>query len=480
MVITTTRSTAGLNPMAKISVREKVAYSFGDIGTNIVYAPATSFFLFYLTSVAGIGAAIAGTILLVGQLLNGVTDLIVGALVDKTNTRWGKMRPWILWSTAPMMLFFVLMFNVPGGFDETGRIIWAFISYTLVMSVFFTASNVAYNALVSVITANPKTRVVLSTFRFFAAIATTLLISYITIPLVDALGGGQQGWGRTTVIYGVIGLVTLMTVFFGTKERVVAAPEDRSDRIPLRVLLKQLFANKYFLLSGGMFLGFHLISSLTSGVGIYYATNVLGDASLFGTITLATLLPPLVGIALMPALLGRLGKRNAFLIGLALQIVGSVIVIVNPTDFTIVLIGLLVRGVGSVPFAAGMVAMVADVVDYGEWKFGARIDGLTYSAVAFGQKVGSGVGGAAVGWVLAAGDYQSLATEQPESAVAAIQAAFVWLPLILIVLTAVVVYFLDVEKYRAPIQEFLAIRRGAAAEAVAEAEGDEKSTDPIA
>jgi glycoside/pentoside/hexuronide:cation symporter, GPH family len=450
----------GLDPMAKLGVREKLSYSLGDVASNVVFMPASSFFLFYLTTVAGIGAGIAGTILLVGQLLNGITDITMGAMMDKTSTRWGKMRPWILWTAPPLMLCFVLMFSVPAGLDETGRIIWTFIMYSLVMAVFFTASNVAYSALVSVMTANPKTRVVLSTFRFFAAIATTLIVSYITIPLVEGFGGGQQGWTATTAIYGLIGLVTLLTVFFGTKERVIEAREDeRSDRQPLRVLLKQLFANKYFSIAAAMFLGFYLISGITSGVGIYYATDVLGDPSLFGTITLATLAPPLVGIAFMPALLARIGKRTAFLIGLGLQLIGSLIVVIDPSNFTIVLVGLLVRGFGSVPFAAGMVAMVADVVDYGEWKFGTRIDGLTYSAVSFGQKVGSGVGAAAVGWVLAAGGYQSLATSQPDSAVAAIQAAFIWLPVVLIVLLTVVVYFLDVEKYNPQIQAFLTGRR---------------------
>lgn len=453
--------TLPLDPLAKIGLREKLSYGVGDIGANLVYGPATAFFLFYLTSVAGIGAAIAGTILLVGQLLNGVTDIAIGAVIDKTKTRWGKLRPWMLWSTPPLMLFFVLMFSIPPVLDETGRIIWAFVCYALVMSVFYTMSNVAYNALISVMTANPKSRVVLSTFRFFAAIATTLVISYITLPLVEGFGGGQQGWTITIGAFGLIGMVTLLTVFFGTKERVVDEGDSSSDQTPLRVLLKQLFANKYFLLSGAMFIGFYLVSSLTSSVGVYYATDVLGDASLFGTITLATLLPPLIGIAFMPAVLARLGKRNAFLIGLGLQIVGSVIVVLAPTDFTIVMIGLLVRGVGSVPFAAGMVALVADVVDYGEWKFGTRIDGLTYSAVAFGQKVGSGVGGAAVGWVLAAGGYESLAPTQSDSAIAAIQTAFVWLPLVIIVLTAVVVYFLDVEKYSPQMQQFLASRREA-------------------
>lgn len=454
---------AALDPLERISVREKVAYSFGDIATNLVYAPATSFFLFYLTTVVGIGAGIAGTVLLVGQLLNGVTDLVVGALIDKTSTRWGKLRPWILWTAAPMMLFFVLMFNVPTQLDEVGKIVWTFVTYSLVMAVFFTASNVAYSALTSVMTANPKTRVVLTTFRFFAAIVTTLVVSYVTVPIVDAFGGGQQGWSATTLIYGIVGLVTMLTVFFGTRERIVEnIHSESSARFPLRVLLKQLFSNRYFPLAGGMFLCAYLLASLTSGVGIYFATDVLGDASLFGTITLATLAPPLLGIAFMPALLAKISKRRAFLLGLAFQAVGSVVIILDPTNFAVVLTGLLIRGVGTVPFAAGMVAIVADIVDYGEWKNGTRIDGLTYSAVTFGQKVGSGVGAAAVGWVLAAGGYQSGATAQPDSAISAIQAAFIWLPLILIAITAVLIHFLDVEKFSSEIREFLATRESGA------------------
>lgn len=445
--------------LERVPLREKFSYALGDIGSNLVFAPATSFILFYFTDVAGIGAAIAGTVVLVGQLMNGVVDLVVGGLIDKTSTRWGKTRPWILWSAPPLMVSFVLLFSVPAGLDDTGKVIWALVLYTLVMAVFFTASNVAYSALLSVMTVSPKTRVTLTTFRFFAAVLTTLVVNYATLPLIGALGGGQGAWTGAMTVYAVIGLVTLIAVFLGTKERVQPESEAHSSKAqPMKKLLKQLFKNHYFWLSGALFVCFYLLSGLSQGAGVYYATVILGDAGLFGIISLATLLPPLIGIGFMPAILGRFGKRRSFLVGIGVQLLGGIVMIVAPEDFTVVLVGLIIRGIGSVPFTAGLFAIVADVVDYGEWKFGTRIDGLTYSAVVFGQKVGAGLGTAAIGWILATGSYDGTLTTQPESAVTAIQVAFLYIPIVIMVITAVVIFFLNVEKHGPQIADFFAAR----------------------
>ncbi|AYF99260.1 MFS transporter [Protaetiibacter intestinalis] len=446
----------------RVSMREKLSYAAGDIGSNLVFAPATSFVLFYFTDIAGIGAAIAGTAILLGQLLNGVVDLVVGVLIDKTKTRWGKTRPWILWSALPLMMCFVLMFSVPSGLDDTGKVVWAFVTYALVMAVFFTASNVAYSALLSVMTPDSTTRVTLTTFRFFAAIATTLAVSYATFPLVGALGGGQQGWTTTASIYAVLGLGALLTVFFGTRERLRPTDEFSSTRRPVKELLGFLFRNRYFWLAAALFVGFYLFNGMNQAAGVYFAADILGDPAAFGTLSLAALAPLLIGIVFMPALVGRFGKRRMFLAGIAIQIAGSIVVAIAPENLGVVLAGLLIRGVGGIPFSAALFAIVADVVDFGEWKFGVRIDGLTYSAVVFGQKIGAGLGAAGTGWILAFGAYDADLREQPASAISAIEFAYIYAPIALLALTAVAIWFLDVEKHGLAIRQFLQSRNAAA------------------
>ncbi|MEU4226998.1 glycoside-pentoside-hexuronide (GPH):cation symporter [Nonomuraea sp. NPDC026600] len=439
-----------------IKIQEKIAYAFGDIGSNLVYAPATSFVLFYLTNVAGIGAAIAGTILLIGQLLNGFTDVTIGVLIDRTSTRWGKARPWVLWTAVPLTVSFVLLFSVPAGFGETGKIVWVLIMYTLVMAVFFTASNVAYSAMLSVMTPSPKTRVTLTTFRFFSALLTTLIVNSITLPVVGALGNDQFAWTSTTVIYGVIATFTLIVVFAGTKERVTPAKDvGNSAKQPLRFLLRTLTRNHYFFLAAALFTAFNLMSGLSSASGVYYVANVLGDVSLFGIVSIAGILPALIGMPFMPALMGRHGKRAMFLVGIGVMLIGSVIPLFTPENFVVVLAGLVLRGFGMVPLTAGLLAIVADVVDYGEWRNGIRTDGLIYSSVVLGQKIGSGFGTAIVGWVLAFGGYSATAAHQSDGAIRAILASFLYLPLLMIVITGVIVYFFKIERHAPEIQRFL-------------------------
>ncbi|GAA0998576.1 MFS transporter [Acrocarpospora macrocephala] len=439
-----------------IKIPEKIAYAFGDIGSNLVYAPATSFVLFYLTNVAGIGAAIAGTILLIGQLLNGFTDVTIGVLIDKTSTRWGKARPWVLWTAVPLTVSFVLLFSVPAGLGETGKIVWVLITYTLVMAVFFTASNVAYSAMLSVMTPSPKTRVTLTTFRFFSALLTTLIVNSITLPIVEALGNDQFAWTSTTLIYGIIGTFTLIVVFTGTKERVTPAQDvGDSAKQPLGLMLKTLMRNHYFFLAAGLFTAFNLMNGLSSASGVYYVTDVLGDVSLFGIVSIAGILPALIGMPFMPALMGRYTKRTMFLAGIGVMLIGSVIPLFAPENFAVVLIGLVFRGLGMVPLTAGLLAIVADVVDYGEWRNGVRTDGLIYSSVVLGQKIGSGFGTAIVGWVLAFGGYNATAEHQSEGAVQAILASFLYLPLLMIIITGVIVYFFRIERHSHEIQQFL-------------------------
>lgn len=451
-----------------LRAREKVAYAVGDIGSNLIYVPLSTFALFYFTDVAGIGAAVAGTILLVGQVLNGVTDLIIGYLIDKTNTRWGKARPWVLWTALPLAVAFVAMFSVPTSLGETDRVIWALVSYTLVTAVFFTASNIAYSALMSVMTPSPKTRVTLTTLRFFAALLTGLVVSLATLPLVQVLGGGSAGWSGAMIVYAVFTVAALCTVFFGTRERVVPArAEDSSVRQPIKVLASSLVRNKYFFLVTGLFLMFYLTTSLTSAGGVYLAGDVLGDASLFGVLAAAQLLPPLLTIGFMPALIGRYGKRRMFLLGIAVMLVGTVVVLAAPQNAALVIGSAVLRGIGMVPLTAGLFALVGDVVDFGEWKFGVRTDGLIYSSVVFGQKCGAGFGGALGGWLLAAGGYDAAAAMQGPEAINAILAVSFYAPLVTTALMGVLVWFIRVEKYTPEIHAHLSRHLGAGQETAA-------------
>ncbi|SDY60425.1 MFS transporter [Herbiconiux ginsengi] len=445
----------------KLKVRERLAYGVGDIGGNLVFAPISAFLLFYFTDTVGIGAAIAGTLLLFGRVLDGTMDLVLGSFIDRTSTRWGKARPWILFSTPVVVISFVLLFNVPSGLNETGKEIYAFIMYFLCLGVGFVGSNLAYHTLLSVITSNSRMRVSLTVIRTFFALFTTLVVQFITIPIITSAGGGQQGWTLISIVYGAIAAITFLIVFFGTKERVKTSIRVADgDKLPFGKTVRILVKNPYFFLVFGFFLLNYLLTG-TAGVGIYFASDVLGEANLYSFLGLISIAPLLVGMWFMPALIGRFGKRRLILIGVVIIIAGVLISLIDPSNFTLVLTGGLVRAMGGIPAAAALFALVADVVDYGEWKSGVRLDGMTYAAATAGQNFGAGLGVALVGWLLAAANYDGQAASQPASAVNMEVFLFLWLPLIVAVLMGVIIFFLNIDKNLSTIQRDLAARRAA-------------------
>jgi glycoside/pentoside/hexuronide:cation symporter, GPH family len=446
----------------RLTIRERLAYGIGDIGGNLIFAPISAFLLFYFTDTVGIGAAIAGTLLLFGRIMDGTMDLILGTFIDRTTTKWGKARPWILFSTPVVVISFILLFNVPAGLDETGRQVYAFIMYFLCLGVGFVGSNLAYHTLLSVITSNSKMRVSLTVIRTFFALFTTLVVNFITIPIVTSAGGGQAGWTLVSIIYGGVSAVTFLIVFFGTKERVKTTLEKTDGRkMPFTQTVRLLLRNPYFYLAFGFFFLNYLLVG-TSSVGIYFAKDVLGDPNIYSFLGLVQIAPLLIGMWFMPAIIGRVGKRKAILFGVIITVAGALITLIDPTNFTLVLVGGLVRSIGTIPAAAGLFALVADVVDYGEWKTGVRLDGMNYAAATAGQNFGAGLGAALVGWLLAAASYDGLAATQPESAVGMEIFLYLWVPLIVSLLMGVIIYFLNIDKDLPQIQRELAARRAAA------------------
>lgn len=450
----------------RLKLRERISYGIGDVGGNLIFGLISSFLLFYLTDTVGVGAAIAGTLLLLGRVLDGTMDLILGTLIDKTSTRWGKARPWILFSAPFVVVTFVLLFNVPAGLSQGGKEVYAFIFYFLCLGVGYVASNLAYHTLLSVITSSGKMRVSLTVIRTICALVTALAVNVLTIPIIGAFGGGQKAWALTAIIYGAISLITFLAVFFGTRERVRPAKEsDRSAKRPLGQLLKILFKNPYFYLGFAFFFLVYL-SGGSAGAGVYFAKDVLKNPAVFSFLSLVTLGPLIIGIWFMPAIIGRFGKRIPMLVGIGITLVGVAITFIDPTSLTVVLVGSLVRAVGTIPVAASMFALIADIVDYGEWKSGVRVDGMTFAAATAGQNFGAGVGVGLVGWLLAAGQYNASAATQPASATSMEVFLYLGLPAVIAVLQGIIIYCIKIDKHMSQMQRDLAARRIAANAAV--------------
>lgn len=443
---------------------ERFSYGCGDFGCNIIYTAMSAFLLFYYTDYAGVSALAVGSIMMVSRIFDGISDIVMGVIVDRTKSRFGKARPWILRMCIPFAISGILLFSVPASWASTPKLVYVFITYNLVSTIIYTAINVPYSALNALMTQDPYERSVLSIFRNLLATAGTLIINTFTLPLVEFFGDNASAWTKTFCVFGILSIVAFLFTFFGTKERVHAAgteaaadgtEADKEKDIPFLVGLKALFKNKYWIMMTGMLALFFLMYSVNGGATVYYAKDVLGDANLVGTINGIFNVVQICGMFFIAMLVKKLGKRNVFAIGLVLDIIGMLILNFSGGGMTLIVVSSVVRGIGNACGGATMWAMVSDTIDYGEWKTGCRTEGLVNSACSFGYKIGNGIGSALLGWILELGGYAGQAAVQTDSAILSIKVCFVWIPIAVYIIGLGIMKFYNLDREFAGIIEDL-------------------------
>lgn len=428
---------------------ERLAYGFGDFGCNIIYTAMSAFLLFYYTDYAGVSAFAVGTIMMVSRLFDGVSDIIMGVIVDRTKSKYGKARPWILRMCIPFAISGVLLFSVPTSWAETPKLIYVFITYNLVSTVVYTAINVPYSALNALMTQNPYERSVLSIFRNLLATAGTLTINIFTLPLVEFFGNNALAWTKTFFIFGIVAIIAFLYTFWGTSERVKSVAQLQSTEnndVPVLVGIKALFKNKYWIMMTGMLALFFLMYAINGGSTVYYAKDILGDKNLVGTISGIFNIVQICGMFFIAMMIKKFGKRNIFALGLVLDIIGMLILNYSNGVMSLIIISSVIRGLGNACGGATMWAMVSDTIDYGEWKTGYRTEGLVNSACSFGWKIGNGIGSALLGLILEAGGYVGTAITQTETALFSIEICFIWIPIAIYVIGLVIMSFYHLDK----------------------------------
>lgn len=419
------------NKLTFAKIGERFSYGCGDFGCNIIYTAMSAFLMFYYSDYAGVNTLAVGTIMLVSRVFDGVSDIIMGIIVDRTRSRFGKARPWLLRMCIPFAVSGILLFSVPAGMSETAKLVYVFVTYNLTSTVIYTAINVPYSSLNALMTQDPYERSVLSIFRNVLATCGTLLINLVTLPLVRAFGDNASAWTKAFVVLGFLAVAAFLINFAGTRERVkpASAGDGGAETVPVKEGILALFKNKYWIMMTGVLALFFLYYAINGGTTVYYAKEVLGDADLVSTINGIYNAIQIIGMFLIAKLVKKYGKRNVFSIGLILAAVGMLILELGGGSMPVIVITSLIRGVGNACGGATMWAMVSDTIDYGEWKTGYRTEGLVNSACSFGYKIGNGVGSALLGLILEIGGYVGTASVQTASAVTAIRVCFVWIPI---------------------------------------------------
>lgn len=433
-----------VSPNRKLSSKEKVSYGLGNLSANLMITTANTFIVFFYTEISGIAAATVGTILMLARFFDGATDLGMGVLVDKTNSKYGKARPWLLWMAIPFMFAVILLFTSPD-IGQNGKAIYALVTYIFAIGIVYTMISVPYNSMLVTLTQDQSQRGQLSISRSAFGLVGGMSVGIITLPLVNLLGGGQMGWTLMAVIYGVVGTLFYLIGFKNTKERVDIKTTEKKETIPFKQNLKALLKNKYWILTIFIVI-LSFIGAGLSGVAVFYAKYILGNENFMSVLTIVGVLPTILMMFFMNTLFKKFGKRNLAMMGGVVSIIGAFIVMINPESIAIVSIGSFIRGLGGAPLGVAAFVMLADSVEYGEWKTGIRVEGLALSAGTFGEKVGTGIGGMILGVIMGIGGYVGGQAQQTEAALTSIKVLFIHVPIVLGVLSIILLYFYKLDK----------------------------------
>ncbi|PWW31503.1 MFS transporter [Chromohalobacter israelensis] len=441
----------------KIGLLEKIGYGCGDLASNFIWQAMSIFIVYYYTDVIGVAAGIIGSIMLFSRVFDGVSDIAMGYVIDKTRSRHGKARPWLLWLAVPFALSAVMLFAVPD-VSPFWQVVYIAVTYNVVCLV-YTGLNVPYGTMNSLITQDQYQRSLLNVYRMSLALVGVLLVSNLTLPVATLLGGGQFGWVVTFMIFGSIGTALFIFTFKTTRERVKPASQrQRDSTVSLKESLLTLCKNRYWALATSFILMTYIFNALNSGAVVYYAEYILDDTWMVGIVTTAYIAFILVGMACVAPLTKRYGKRNAIIVGELITIFGYLVMLIDLSNVTLIIAGTIIRGIGKAPINGSMFAILGDTIEYGEWKTGIRNEGMVYSGGSMGIKIGSGLGTALIGWVLAFGGYVGGGGEQSATALLSIQTLFIYLPLALCVLLIVLMLFYDLDKRYPSIIEDLKAR----------------------
>ncbi|OLO25698.1 MFS transporter [Alkalihalophilus pseudofirmus] len=433
--------------------KEMWAYGIGSFGIFAVWSLMGSFLTYYYTDVAGISAGVVGTLMLVARLFDGFTDLGMGSFVDRTKSKYGKARPWLLWMSVPLGLMTVLLFSVPD-LGTSGKIVYAYVTYLLFVLV-YTAVSIPYKTLLGVMTQHQHSRSLSNIYAAIFILSGNLIVVTLTQPLAATIG-----WTMLAVLYGVLTVVSLFITFSFVKERAtIDVQKKESEKIPFKAGFKALFQNKYWLIITAFCLTYYATIGLTQGGALYYAQYIFGSINVFPIIGLSSALPMLIGVFFLGPLVRKFGKRNVALTGAVVFIIGQSIKFIDPSNLTIFLAGHILVGFGVMPGIALLFAMINDTIEYGELKSGLRTEGLVNSGASFGTKVGTGLGLALIGWLLGFGGYIGGAAEQSATAVSMILALNLTIPLALGVIQVILLWLFKVDKHYPDILAKLQARK---------------------
>lgn len=393
-----------------VTIVDYIAFALAAVAGIIPQYLLSSFASAYYTDVALVSAGAIGTIILVMRITDGISDLIMGRIIDRTNTHWGKCRPWMLIGVIGLAITSLAIFHVPGSWSETGKLVWFAVIYFLMMTVFATMNGVASTTMMVYLTHKPEERTKFGAFSMTGTYVGGIIATTVTTVLLGMWGYTQSGYDKTILLYTVIILAAgiFSTVRLREKQSGhVDATQGNKNTVPLGTVVKSMIGNKYYIAAVVAGLLINLCNGINTGMGIYFCRDLFGNADLYALLTIASLFPTLFGLPFAVVMAKKLGNYKTMAYG---RVVGMICVCISCVgiflaDSTIYLIGTALGGLCSSTFAACFTATLANIVDYGEYKYKTNSAGVLMSATSFCNKVGLGLGSAVTGLILTVAQY---------------------------------------------------------------------------
>lgn len=410
-----------------LSLKDKLTYGAGNFGSQFVMTFIASFILIFMTDTIGLKSGTIGTLMAISMVLDGVTDVFFGTFIDRTHTKMGKARPWMLWGIFPLVICEVLLFMIPQSAGKTMQYAYFFVVYTLINAIFYTIVAVSYNTLSALITKNSDERVQIGVIGFIFNFAAAMLIPSVTPRLVTAFGGGTAGWRAVAILFAVIAALGMLVTVLTAKElpeEVLNEGREAAPKMKFRDNFKYLIRNKYFIFMLIAMVVFTMNSICFTSTGTYFAKYILKNENMLGVLTLTTMAPMIV------ALVCAFSKL-----------------------YIPMLVCFVLRSLFMGPFAGTQNAIIGDICDYSYLKYKVHIDGTLFSCVSMGSKLGNGLSTALVGWLLEFGGYVGTAATQTSGALRAITLIYVGLPVIYAGINAFLLCNMNVAKAKAELKE---------------------------
>ncbi|MGM0216099.1 MFS transporter [Enterococcus sp. AZ109] len=439
----------GNNASVKLSWKIRLSYGCGDTACNVVFGMISTVLTLFYTDYVGIAPATVGLVMLLSRVFDGFSDVVMGLIVERTNSKWGKSRPWILWMSVPFALSAILLFTVP---KTTGNLmfLYLFVSYNFCTTICYTAINLPYGSLSAMMTRESSERDMLSIVRMGMSPFGRILAVTCTLPLVKLLGNTQASWVITMSIWAVVALVLLLICFFNCKETVQIKAKKTQEKVSLKRTFGALVTNQYFWAVLILWMMQNVIYGITGTILPYYCKYIFGnDTWMYSTLYfMETILIVAATLSICPVLLKRFGKRNMALGGACLAMVGQLLFLLNPANFYWMVMSCIVRAIGLAPLNSIVFGFLGDVVEFGQWKTHMRQESLIFAGGSVGTKIGSGLASAGMTGLLSLAGYMSSTTgntAQPESAQAMIMNIYKFGPLIVwtVVIITLALYKLD-------------------------------------